>query len=363
MQHDLAGGTRPDIEQAERAAEKALEDQRAAEKKAVSDQQAVRDKLSADVAAREKAQLEAFHGNQNLPGLPGAPGEPASIEAAGTPQQQEQQKEQGKKALSAYQEAGYVTARETQLVPGANPAEKAWEAEKQFRERQQQLADKIADPGTSPEQRERLTLVKTTEYHAHKADQMQNVISLQRDTMRYSMGHQAAGQAAIDEHQKQLDHHKSQAVLAAQKLHTFDHARNAVPKEVQARMGQAAQQPPLHQNTQGQKELASDPHIQALAHGVAHQEQSQTAAPTAKEGQGHAAGKDLPEAQNPAAARLLARIKAAGERNDIKTTPEMDQRMQEIGASREKLAAAQELQKTEALGRKAELEQRAAVRH
>lgn len=355
MQHD-------DLDRAGRAAEKALEDQRAAEKKAVADQQAVRDKLSAEVAMRDKERLENYHANKDVPGLPAAPGEPAPLAVSGNLQQQERQKDQGKQALNAYKDAGFLTTRDTQLMPGTNPAEQALAAEKTFRERQQQLAEKIADPKISPDQRERLTLVKATEYHAHKADQMENIIGLQRDAMRYSMGHQAAGEAAIAKHQTQLDHHKNQSALAAQQLHTFDHARNAVPKEVQARMGHAAQQPPLQHQHQGQKDLASDPHIQALVHGVTHQEQTQSASLTAKEEQVKFAGKDLPEAQNPAAARIAARIKAAGERNDIKTTPEMDQRMQEIGASREKLAASQELQKTEALGRKAELEQRAAVR-
>lgn len=351
MQHDVI--------QADRAAEKALEDQREAEKKAVAEQQAVRDKLSAQVAERERVQLEAYYANKDVAGLPAAPAAPVKIE--GTPQQEED----GKKALQAYKDAGFLATPDKMPAPGVQSggADHALAAEKEFRDRQQQLADKITDPKTNAEQRERLELVKTTEYHNHKAEQLERVVEMQTVAARQAGGDTETSERWMRERQQEIDHHRNQAALAAQQLHTFDHARNAVPKEVQARMGQAAQQPPLHQNTQSQKELASDPHIQALAHGVAHQEQSQTAAPSAKEGQDKTAGKDLPEAQNPAAARLLARIKAAGERNDTKTTPEMDQRMQEISANREKLAASQEIQKTEALGRKAELEQRAAVRH
>lgn len=352
------GKKRPDLEQADRAAEKALEDQRATEKKAVTDQQAVRDKLSAEVAAREKAQLEAYHANKDVAGLPAAPTAPAKIEGT------QQQEEEGKKALQAYKDAGFLATPDKTPAPSvqAGGADHALAAEKEFRDRQQQLADKITDPKTNAEQRERLELVKTTEYHNHKAEQLERVVEMQTVTARQAGGNTESSERWMRERQQEIDHHKSQSALAAQQLHTFDYARNAVPKEVQARMGHAAQQPPLQHQHQGQKDLASDPHIQALAHGVTHQEQAQSASSTAKKEQGTVAGKDLPEAQNPAAARIAARIKAAGERNDIKTTPEMDQRMQEIGASREKLAASQELQKTEALGRKAEMEQRAAVR-
>jgi hypothetical protein len=350
MQHDV-------IEQADRAAEKALEDQREAEKKAIADQQAVRDKLSAEVAERDRTQLEAYHANKDVAGLPAAPAAPARIDGT------QQQEEEGKKALQAYKEAGFLATSDKTPAPSiqAGGADHALAAEKEFRDRQQQLADKITDPKTNAEQRERLELVKTTEYHNHKAEQLERVVEMQTVAARQSGGDTKTSERWMRERQQEIDHHKSQAALAAQQLHTFDHARNAVPKEVQARMGQAAQQPHIQHQHQGQKDLASDPHLQALAHGVGEKQSESTA--TAKEGCGHTTNKDLPEAQNPAAARMLARIKAAGERNDTKTTPDMDQRMQEIGASREKLAASQELQKTEALGRKAELEQRAAVRH
>lgn len=335
-------------EQTDRVAEKALEDQKEAEKKAIAEQQQVRDKLTADVLAREKDQLESYHANKDLHGLPAAPKEPATLESLDDAQQKSQQEEKGKRALSAYKEAGFIATRDTMTAPGMTPADHALTAEKAFRERQQQLADKISDPQTSPEQRERLGLVKTTEYHTHKAEQMGNIISMERDMMGYSFGHQEVGEKAIGKHQGQLDHHKSQAVLAAHKLHEFDQKKGLVPKEVQARMGHAAQQPQIQHNTQSQKDQSRDPHLDSL---------------TPKEqGKGKAAEKNLPEAQNPAAKRLLARIQSAGERNDAKTTPEMDQRMKEIGANHEKLAASQELKKAESLGHKAELEQRAATR-
>lgn len=273
MQHDVMG------QQTDRAAEKALEDQREAEKKAVAEQQAVRDKLSADVAAREKAQLEAFYANQNIQGLP-APVQnaPAAIAVEGGQQQRERQVEQGAKALKAYQEAGFITdARDPLAAVGRDAAEQALAAEKTFRQRQQQLADRIADPRTPPDQRERLDLVKTVEYHTHKADQLSSIIHMEQWMKGYSQSDHAASDRAISQHKQTLDHHQSQAFLAAQKLHEFDHQRNAVPKEVQARMGQAAGTPPLHQNAQSQRDLSSDPHLQALTH--APQQEAKAASP------------------------------------------------------------------------------------
>lgn len=260
MQHE----NRPDLDQAEKAAEKALDEQRAVEKKAIEDQNAVRDKLTAEVMARNKANLEAYHANKNIEGLP-APvqHQPALIVVAGDDknQQREQQVEQGTKALKAYKEAGFVTdARDPLVAVGKDSAEQAWAAEKAFRQRQQQLADRIADPRTPADQRERLDLTKTIEYHTHKADQLNNIIHMEQWMQRYSQ----AGENYIDQHMQTRDHHETQAALAAQKLHEFDLQRNSVPQDVQARMGHAAGTPPLQHNAQGQKSLASDPHLQAL---------------------------------------------------------------------------------------------------
>lgn len=259
-----------------------FQESKALEQKMLSEQQAVRDKLSADVAAREKAQLEAFYTNQNMEGLP-APVQnaPAPIAAEAEHLQRERHVEQGTKALKAYQEAGFITdARDPLVAVGQDAAEQALAAEKTFRQRQQQLADRISDPRTPPDQRERLDLVKTVEYHTHKADQLSSIIHMEQWMKGYSQSDHAASDQAISQHSQTLDHHRSQAVLAAQQLHSFDHQRNSVPKEVQARMGQAAGTPPLQQNAQGQKELASDPHIQALTHAP---QQETKAAPPALE--------------------------------------------------------------------------------
>lgn len=340
-----------------RMAELAMEDQRAVEKNALAGQQQVRDKLTAEVMQRDKARMETWHANKDVAGLPAAPQPPAPL--AGNPQLEQE----GKQALQAYKDAGFLATSDKTPAPSvqAGGADHALAAEKEFRERQQQLADKITDPKTNPEQRERLELVKTTEFHNHKAEQLDRIVEMQTILDRQAGGQNENSERWLHERQQECDHHKSQSALAAQQLHQFDHARNAVPKEVQARMGQAAQ-PPHQHNEQNLKDQARDPHLQALAHGI-DQEQTNSASLTAKEGKAKTENKNLPEARNPAAARILARIQAAGERNDAKTTPEMDQRMQEIGTNREKLASSHELQKADALGRKAELDQRAAVRH
>ena len=330
-----------------------------ARKNAITEQQVVKEKLTADVYARDKARLEAYHANKNATGLPLAPQEPAEMTIAPhVPAERKQFIERGEKVLAGYQEAGQIAQRDLSMHRGANPAEQAFAAEKSFRERQQRLADKINDPRTTPEQRERLELVRTGEYHTHKADQMTSIIGMEREMMGYSFSDKVANQQAIDRHTVTLDHHTAQAATAANKLVAFDQKRNQVPAEVQAQLGHAAQ-PPLQHNNQNQKDLASDPHLQVIADGMARQDAKQDQAK-----QGHElTTTNKPAAPNPAAARLVARLQAARERNDASTTPELDARVQEIGTCRDKLAAAQEMRKTEALGQKAELEQRAARHH
>lgn len=328
-------------------------------KEAMADQQAVKDKLTAEVFARDKARLEAFHANKNATGLPLAPQEPARMDMAPhVPAERKQFIERGEKAIAGYQEAGQLAQRNISLHRGENPAEQALAAEKTFRQRQQNLADRINDPRTSSAQRERLELVKTIEYHTHKADQMTSIIDMHKDMAGYSFTDQAANQKAIDHHTVTRDNHMAQAAAAANKLVAFDQKHNRVPNEVQAQLGHAAQ-PPQQRDTQSQKDLASDPHLQAIADGIARQDTQQE---QAKQNQESTAAKAT-EAPNPAAARLAARLQAARERNDATTTPELDARVQEIGACRDRLAAAQEMRKTEALGQKAELEQRAARHH
>lgn len=322
---------------AERAAEQAIEDQAAADKKAVAEQQEVRDKLTAEAHAQNTARLAAYYANQDIHGLPAAPKAPALIEQAGNPDQKAQQEAQGRQALTAYKETGFLATQDIVHSAGMNPAEQALAAEKTFRERQQQLADKINDPETSQEQRQRLELVKTAEYHSHKADQMANIVSMERKMQGYSMGNKATSDSIIRERKQQCDHHTSQAALAAQQLHQFDQARNAVPKEVQARMGHAAQ-PHIQHNEQSHRALARDLDLQGSAHK-----------------------KDLPEANNPVAARMLARIEAAGKRNDATKTPALDDRMKDIGASRDKLVESREQQKADTLARRANTEQQHAT--
>ncbi len=335
-------------------AEQAFERQQQQEQ-AITEQHDIQARLSADVFARDKARLETYLANKEVNGLPDGPKPPAVMQ--GTPQQIQE----GAKALTAYKDAGFLATPDKTPAPNvqAGAADHALSIEKEFRDRQQQLADRITDPKTDPEQRARLELVKATEYHNHKSEQLERVVELQTMLDRQSGGNMAASEQLLRERQQEIDHHKEQAALAAQQLHTFDLARNAVPKEVQARMGHAAQQPQIQHNTQGQKDRASDPHLQAIADGIARQD---TKSEQAKQGQESTAVKAA-EAPNPAAARLAARLQAARERNDASTTPELDARVQEIGACRDRLAAAQEMRKTEALGQKAELEQRAARHH
>ena len=327
-----------------------------AAKQAIAEQHAVQERLTLAVLAREKAQLETYNANKNMTGLPAAPKMPATMEGT------QQQINAGKTALKAYKDAGFLANPENAPAPSmqASAADHALSVEKEFRDRQQQLADRITNPKTNLEERTRLELVKTTEYHNHKAAQMERIVELQTMLDRQSGGNMAASEQLLRDRQHEIDHHKQQAALAAQQLHTFDLVRNAVPKEVQARMGHAAQQPQIQHNEQNQKDLSRDPHLQAIANGMSRQDANQEQA-QAKLGQ--EASARTPEAPNPAAARLAARLQAARERNDASTTPELDARVQEIGTCRDKLAAAQEMRKTEALGQKAELEQRAARHH
>lgn len=226
------------------------------QQKEVSDElsrKAIQEQLDREQAwAKEKAGENQLMPAQSS-GLPQAPREPLPVQGSA------QDKAQGQQALQAYKDTGFLASSEgVPLVggPQATGGDQALAEEKEFRERQQQLADRITDPNTSHEQRERFELVKAALFHDHKAAQWENVAQLQQ-----SLGYPPK---SVQEAANNVAHHKEQSELVANKLYQDDQSKNLVPKQVQARMGQSAQ-PNIQHNTQNQISSLPDPHLQTLA--------------------------------------------------------------------------------------------------
>lgn len=257
--------------------DEAISRQREISDNLVKQQQQVRDELTKQALQGQHAQYQSWlssqagqHQNQLMPAhpseLPMAPREPLPVQGSA------QDVERGANALQAYKDTGFLAAGGPTISgPQATAGDQALAEEKAFRDRQQQLADKITDPNTSHEQRERLELVKAAEFHDHKASQWENVSRLQQE-----LGYPDKSVAAANE---KRDHHKEQAALVANQLYAHDQKMGMAPKQVEARMGHAAGTPPLQHNAQSQKELSRDPHIQALASAQSHQEAKPAATP------------------------------------------------------------------------------------
>lgn len=245
--------------------EKAIREQQEVSSGLVKEQMAVQDELSKKVQQEHLESYQAWlkeensreQSNQIAPardsGLPAAPREPLPVQGT------TQEKEHGQKALSAYKESGFLSTGQGMASvggPQATAGDQALAEEKSFRERQQQLADKITDSNTPHEQRERLELVKAAEFHDHKAAQWENVGQLQQQLGYPDKSVQEAGNSR--------DHHKEQAGLIANHLHQYDQKMGTEPKQVQARMGHAAQ--PAHQhNEQSQISASRDQHLEVRA--------------------------------------------------------------------------------------------------
>ena len=234
----------------------------------ISEQHAVRDELTKKASqerlaqymswVQEQAQPTNQQGNTGLQQQPNQIVSAVGLPPAVAPEPLHQEKPatkqdivRGNKTLNVYQDSQVMA----ETRGGWLNNEQALDAEKSFRERQGRLADQIVH--SSEPMRERVKLLKGAEYHAHKAAQwnqitnMASVVGNPEDNIRESRA--------------KADHHEQQAALMANKLYEFDQKMGLLPKEVEARMGHAAQQPQIQHNNQDQKALASDPHITALA--------------------------------------------------------------------------------------------------
>lgn len=346
---NTAGTGYDELQRSADQAREALAAQREVSGNLVQEQQQVRDTLTKQALQaqhdryQEWLSAKAQGQNQLMPAsneLPPAPREP--LATTGTPEQIQA----GKQALDAYKTAGFIAHRDNAPVSGgaqATAADHALTQERAFRERQQQLADKITDPKASPEQRERLELQKTTEYHNHHSESWNQVAELQRQ-----LGYP---DKSIGEAQKHADHHKEQAALVANQLHQHDQKNGMVPREVQLGLEKEN-----HNTAQGQIQQR-DPHLDALA-AVKIGQESHTQLDPAKEQPQKA---EQGQSANPALDRAMQRREAAAQRhNGTEPSAWLKEQVAEANTRESQIEAVREQQRTEALGHKAELEQRAA---
>lgn len=309
--------------------------------------QAQHDRYQDWLASKSTAEQSTTETNQLMPAsltttydLPPAPREP--LATTGTLEEIQA----GKQALDAYKGAGFITGRDA--IPAnaqGNAADHALNQERAFRDRQQHLADKISDPKTSHEQRERLELQKATEYHNHHAESWANVAELQR-----GLGYP---NESISEASQKSDHHKEQAALVANQLHQHDQKNGLVPKEVQLQLGGEKKE---HNATHDQIEQR-DPHLESQA-ATKIGEEAHTPLDSANE-QSQSVGQK--SSANPALERAKQRREAAAlPHHGTEPSPLLQEQVAEANAREQQIEAQREQQKTEALGHKAELEQRAA---
>lgn len=220
--------------------------------KLVREQQAIGDRLTREELQRQHDRYVAWcsdqtenrlvSAEQHEVGLPTRPLEPALLRSDA------QRLESGKTALAAYKEAGFIAHRDTAPVAAnaqSTAADYALAEERAFRERQQHLADKIADPKTDAQTRERLELQRAAEYHDHHAETWDRVADIQR--------HLGTGDSVIANARNRSDHHKEQAALAADGLHRFDSHNQQVPLAVEKKLEK-------QQHDTTPKKGLSDPH-------------------------------------------------------------------------------------------------------
>ncbi len=262
-------------------------------------EQARIEKMTAEQAAQERRRLEALRTNTQGEPLPPPPQPPERLATYGTPEEMRERHERAEDLVRQYQSSGDIAAATVPKSSDTTAADHALDQERAFRERQQELSDEISKAPES-DQRERLEVIKTTEYHQHKAEQLERIIALQQACDR-DKGTDPATGAWLTEKQAELDDHKAQGAAAVEKLDNMDRLKST----------QAASE-----NTLGA----------AVDQGRTPTEAS---APTQAQG------------ANPAAERLRERQETARQGNDADRTPEADQSAAALNVSREKLEGAQ----------------------
>jgi hypothetical protein len=349
MTDQNTAGTGNELQRKEDQAREQLAAQREAADRQIQQQDQVRDQLTQAALQKEHDRYqewlakkgEAQERNQLMPAadLPPAPREP--LPTTGTAEEIQA----GRQALDAYKASGFVAHRDMAPAatgPQATAGDHSLNQERAFRDRQLHLADKITDPKTTHEQRERLELQRATEYHDHHAESWNNVAELQAQ-----LGYP---NASIAEARKKSDHHKEQASLVANKLHEFDRQKGMVPKEV------AVQIPQKNTDATHAQKGGRDPHLDALAAPHTHagdksaQAGDKSALSAPKEQQ-------ATEASNPALDRIMQRRQEmAGRHAGSQPNAHLREQVVEAQAREGQI----EVAKQEALGQKAEADRKAA---
>lgn len=324
--------------------EDALRQQTELSEKLVDEQMQTQQELSKEAMQAQHDHYEIWlknetgEHNQLMPAvpsrLPTAPREPLPM--TGTTQE----KAHGKQALEAYKQTGFVsTGHGVPAVSGpqATGGDQALAEEKAFRERQQHLADRITDPNTSHEQRERLELLKATEYHDYKATQWENVGGLQQQ-----LGYP---EKSVQEAFTQRDHHQEQSALVANKLHEHDQKMGTEPKEVAGKIAELQLQ-----HKEKAKNEQSDPHLEMLASDKSEKHVSQTIE-----------HREAKKTANPALERLQQRKEKALQAHNGEPPNEYIQgQVAEAKVREQQIESAQVEQRNNVLGHKAEAERQAA---
>lgn len=333
----------PSIEEEQRAQREqsqrdaAMQHQQEVAANLIAEQHAVRDELTKKAMQESHARYMSWVQEQAQPqgaaALQQQPNQIVSASSVGlppavAPEPLKQEKpvtkqdiDRGNQALNVYQDSQAMA----ETRGGWLTDEQALDAEKSFRERQGRLADQIVH--SSEPMRERVKLLKAAEYHAHKAAQW-NQITNMASTVGYPEDN-------IRESRAKADHHEEQAALMANKLYEFDQTMGLLPKEVEARMGHAAQQPQIQHNTQDQKALASDPHVTALASA---QERDANKSLVAKSAETESGNELNPATMRARERRMEILRKYAGE----KTSPYVKAQLKEARERQQKIDMAME---------------------
>lgn len=256
------------------------------------------ERIPAEPVAHERHRLEQSQDNKPDTQFSHEPEPPRRLQVSESLSARREQEDRKEALRDKYTRQGDLAQPVVPRSGDTTAADYALDQERAFRERQQSLADQIKRT-EDPHQRERLELVRKTEYHDYKDEQLGRIIAMQQ-IATHGTSPDPANEAFMHKLQAEREEHRMQGTAAIEALQTKDAAWAQV----------------------GENKLSP-----AREHGQANDTHS-TAQTTAE--------------SNPAAERLRERQTNARERHDSERTPVADQSVASLRESRDKLAAAQQ---------------------
>jgi len=235
MSNSEAAGVADQQRLADEMVREQIELDRRLERERAEQDKTLRDKALAD-RLNAWCRGEAHPGDEELP----PPAQEQGWKRRALPPER---REEAKATLERQRERGVVIDHRAG-VAGGDYAERALQAEKSFRERQQQLADQIE--GAAGTDRDRLEALKAAEYHSHRADQHEAIAHL----AKLSDGGHGDQTDWIEKHRTEAEDHRQQAEAAAMRLDELSRQKaeaarfNPAAERAAARMAEAQQRTP-----------------------------------------------------------------------------------------------------------------------